>query len=97
MTTRLHSSIASLRALADSRRRGHLAGLLRPAADRDLDRISTDLLYLSQAAPTTSRTAALTRRTDHTGPVDLDARRARAAGRGTDLEHDRHAGHAQAS
>ncbi|WP_076258794.1 hypothetical protein [Intrasporangium flavum] len=97
MTTRLHSSISSLRALAATRRRGHLAGLLRPAADRDLDRISSDLLYLSQADPAADRSTAPARHTEPTGPVDLDARRARAAGRNVVLGHDEHAGHAQAS
>ena len=95
MTTRLHSSIDSLRALAATRRRGHLAGLLRPAADRDLDRISTDLLYLAQADPDTHRTTARAGER-HATPVDLDARRAQTPGRAV-LEHAGHGQHAQAS
>ncbi len=49
MTTRL-LSFASLRSLAGSRRRGHLAG--GPSStftDRDLDRVAADLLVLAQA------------------------------------------------
>ena len=97
MTTHLLSaSFSSLRALADSRRRGHLAGLLRTTADRDLDRISGDLLYLAQADPAPRRAAAPVL-ADAARPVDLDARRARATGRSADLEHADRAGHAQAS
>jgi len=99
MTTRLLSraSLSSLRSLASSQRRGHLAGLIRPAADRDLDRISADLLYLAQADPASHRDAVPSRRVDHVGPVDLDARRTRAAERGAVAEHPEHAEHAQAS
>ncbi len=91
MPTRLLSraSISALRSLASTQRRGHLAGLLRPAADRDLDRISADLLYLAQADPAAHRPAAPSR-DRHTTPVDLDARRAQASGRGV-LEHHEHA------
>ena len=104
MTTHLLSaSISSLRALADSRRRGHLAGLIRTTADRDLDRISGDLLYLAQADYAPHRAVA-SAPADAARPVDLDARRARATGGSTDLQHDLqhdrhagHAGHAQAS
>ncbi|WP_323101478.1 hypothetical protein [Intrasporangium sp. YIM S08009] len=97
MTTRLLSraSLSSLRSMAATQRRGHLAGLLRPAADRDLDRISTDLLYLAQADPAADRPTVPTR-DRHTTPVDLDARRAQASGRGV-LEHAEQPEHAQAS
>jgi hypothetical protein len=48
-TTQLRS-LGSLRAAAESRRRGFLRGAAwMPVQDRDLDRIATDLLAISQA------------------------------------------------
>lgn len=73
MTT-LFPSFGSLRALAASRRRGHLAGgTWSTTIDRDLDRVASDLLVLSHvdAERLASSAAAITQ------PVDLGNRRAR--------------------
>jgi hypothetical protein len=78
MTTRT-LSLASLRSLASSARRGHLAGSpgsFRPAADRDLDRVAGDLLAVALADP--ERLAAVPAAT-LAAPADLGARRARSA------------------
>lgn len=72
MTTHF-PSFGSLRALAASRRRGHLAGTWSTTIDRDLDRVASDLLVLSHvdAERLAPSAAAITQ------PVDLGNRRAR--------------------
>lgn len=75
MTTRI-LSLDSLRSLASSARRGHLAGSSWLAGDRDLDRVAGHLLAVAQADP--ERLAAVTA-TRVAAPVDLGAHRARGA------------------
>ena len=78
MTTRI-LSLASLRSLAASARRGHLAGSsggFTFAADRDLDRMAGDLFAVAHADP--ERLSAVPAAT-LAAPVDLDARRSRSA------------------
>ena len=79
MRTNRFPSYGSLRGLAARRRRGHLAGgtWLR-IIDRDLDRIGSDLLFLSQADPERRPTTGLSTGTV-TPPVDLHARRAQGS------------------
>ena len=91
MTTRILSS-ASLRSLASTARRGHLAGSSWRVADRDLDRVAGELLAVAQADP--ERLAAPVAVTP-AAPVDLGARRARSAAT-TSVPRAR-APHAQAS
>ena len=77
MTTRF-PSFGSFRALAASRRRGHLAGGSWSAfTDRDLDRVSADLLAVAHADPERLAPgwAVATQRVSE--PVDLAGRRAR--------------------
>jgi hypothetical protein len=76
MATTRFLSIGSLRALAASRRRGHLAGSTwSSVVDRDLDRMTSDLLALAQSADATgSKAARVTRPAE---PVDLHDRRTR--------------------
>lgn len=75
MTTRL-SSFRSLRALAASMRRGHLAGGSWSAkADRDLDRVAGDLLVLSHADPERLATGWTAASDALSEPVDLGSRR----------------------
>ncbi|MGO4597073.1 hypothetical protein [Terrabacter sp. 2RAF25] len=78
MTTRIFS-LDSLRSLASSARRGHLAGSsgsFSLAAERDLDRVAGHLLAVAQADP--ERLSAATA-APVAAPVDLGAHRARAA------------------
>jgi hypothetical protein len=81
MTTTRLLSLDSLRALAASARRGHLAGSASRlgARDRDLDRIAAGIRAVAQADP-----ERLTPRPARGGrpvapPVDLAARRGRPA------------------
>ena len=81
MTTTRLFSLDSLRALASSSRRGHLAGGTGNlatswlVADRDLDRVAAGLLAVAQADPERlSATAPAV-----AAPVDLGSRRARSA------------------
>jgi hypothetical protein len=75
MTTTRLLSLGSLRALASSRRRGHLAGSSWLAADRDLDRVAGDLLAAAHVDP--ERLSPVGTRAPLAAPVDLGARRAR--------------------
>lgn len=77
MTTRL-SSFRSLRALAASMRRGHLAGGSWSAmADRDLDRVAADLLVLAHADPERLAPRRAAASDSISEPVDLSGRRTR--------------------
>lgn len=77
MTTRI-PSFGSFRALAASRRRGHLAGGSWSAlADRDLDRVAADLLVLSHADPERLATVGTVAPDPISKPVDLNRRRVR--------------------
>ena len=64
-------SLRSLRAWAAARRRGHLAGSMwSKVIDRDLDRVASDLLFLSQSAEAPSGTARQGARPS-TKPIDV--------------------------
>lgn len=89
MTTRI-LSLESLRSIASSARRGHLAGSTWRAADRDLDRAAADLLAVAHADP-----ERLSPPTTLAAPVDLGARRARGVATSSSLRGS--APHAQAS
>lgn len=74
-------SLRSLRALAASRRRGHLAGGSWLAmADRDLDRVAADLLVLTHADPERLVTGWAVASDAIDKPVDLNRRRVRGLG-----------------
>ena len=75
--TKRFLSLSSLRALAASRRRGHLAGSSWwPIRDRDLDRAASDLLFVSQVEPVQLTSDAKGVARPVTSPVDLSTRRA---------------------
>lgn len=93
MTTRF-PSFGSFRALAASRRRGHLAGGSWSAmADRDLDRVAADLLVLTHSDPERLATVLTVAPDPVSTPIDLNRRWVR------DLGPDTHgpAPHARAS
>ncbi len=81
MTTRF-LSLGSLRTMAASYRRGHLAGSVGSSAsswsapvDRDLDRVAADLLVLSHAGPVELAASEVAHSVAE--PVDLNHRRGR--------------------
>jgi hypothetical protein len=70
-------SLRSLRDWAASRRRGHLAGTTwSKVIDRDLDRVASDLLFLSQSAEAPAGSATQAARPS-TKPIELNDRRGR--------------------
>jgi hypothetical protein len=78
MTRRHFPSYGSLRAFAARRRRTHLAGSTwLPIVDRDLDRIATDLVVLSQTDEPVR--AATPKAETLPSPVDLHLHRAKSA------------------
>ncbi len=94
MTTRF-PSLGSLRAMAASRRRGHLAGSSwLVVGDRDLDRMASDLLFLSQAKVPGPPRDSERSEPEVTRPIDLHHRRVRGGRPGG---HTATAPHARAS
>ena len=70
-------SLRSLHAWAAARRGGHLAGSMwSKVIDRDLDRVASDLLFLSQSAEAPAGTARQGARPS-TKPIELNDRRGR--------------------